>query len=336
MGDRAVVVLPQPVIEQTRGMIEPAGDLGTCVEAVHPWSAVAVCDGAVVWQAGPLLQTPWRSASKPMQLAVSWELLGDLPLTPEELAIGAASHSGEPEHVRWVQGLLTRLGLDEKDLRCGTHAPSHGSSAAAILRAQGSYSAVHNNCSGKHTFMLAAAARQGWDLDYRAPQHPLQQAIRARIDAWTGHKTSVALDGCGVPTFCLPLDGLARAWARLAEAMDDPLDTTRLGAIGRAMRDFPYLVSGTDRLDAAVMAAATEPMAVKVGAGGVFCIALPARRMGLAVKVHSGSMEALPVAVAETLRLAAPGAWQQPESWRPTLVRNVVGALAGHYRPAAS
>lgn len=336
-----------PEILQTRGGLDKAlgydralgqdgalgqtGALDTCVEAVHPWSAVAVQGGRIVWETGEPVATPWRSAAKPLQLATCLELLGDPSMQPEELAIGAASHSGQTVHVRWVREVLARLDVSERDLRCGTHPPSHLPSAEAVLREGGAYGPVHNNCSGKHAFMLAASARHGWDLDYRPAEHPLQQRILARVQEWTACSPALALDGCGVPTFCLPLHGLARAWSVIAEAMADPLDRTRLGPIGRAMREYPQLTSGIDRLDAAVMAQAAEPMAVKVGAGGVFCIALAQRKLGLAIKVHTGSMEALPAAVAETLRLAAPGAWQPPVDWKHLQVRNVAGALAGRF-----
>ena len=204
-----------PEILQTRGGYH--GKLAEVVEARHPWSAVAVVDGQVSWQVGPDLDTTWRSAAKPLQLAVCLELLGRPNLSPEELAIGAASHSGEPLHLRWVREVLARFDVAEADLRCGTHPPVHEPSAHAILRSDGEFGPIHNNCSGKHAFMLAAAARQRWDLDYRAPDHPLQVRIAEQVRQWCGDPLRLAVDGCGVPTFCLPLTAIARGWAAVAE-----------------------------------------------------------------------------------------------------------------------
>lgn len=316
-----------PEILQTRGGYD--GDLAEVVEARHPWSAVAVVDGEVRWQAGLDLDTTWRSAAKPLQLAVCLDLLGRPNLCAEELAIGASSHSGEPQHLRWVREVLARFDVAEADLRCGTHPPAHEPTAQAILRTDGDYGPIHNNCSGKHAFMLAASARQRWDLDYRSPQHPLQQRIIAQIASWCGTQPRLAVDGCGVPTFGLPLSAIARAWAVVAEATALGKAAAPLGPIGAAMAAQPWLTSGTGRLDESVVRHAREPMAVKVGAQGLFCIALPRRRMGLAIKVHSGSSEALPAAVAAALQLAAPDAWVEPPLWRLREVRNVSGLLVG-------
>lgn len=324
-----------PWIVQTRAGLGQAdsatADLGVCVESRHQWSAIGVQRGQIVYQSGPSGVTPWRSAAKPIQLATCLELLGDPWLQPQELAVGAASHSGQPQHIRWVREILARFDVAESDLRCGAHPPLHLPSAAEVLRSGGEYSDIHNNCSGKHAFMLATAARKGWPLDYRAPEHPLQQQILARVREWSGDNPQLALDGCGVPTFCLPLTAIARAWSVIAEAMVDDLDRTRLGPIGRAMATHPELTSGCERLDESIVRHAGGQMAVKVGAQGVFCIAIPDRGLGLAVKVWSGCGDALPCAVSAALSEVAPDLWQEPPAWRFVEVRNVVGRLAGLY-----
>ena len=311
---------------------------GACVESEHPVSAVALRDGAVAWRAGFDLETTFRSASKPFQLSCSLEALGDPDVTVEQMAVGAASHSAEPVHVALVESVLARFGAAAADLRCGAHAPVHVPSAEAVIRAGGRYTDLHNNCSGKHAFMLSAALKNGWEADYRAPSHPLQQRIYERLSAWMQHTPSLATDGCGVPTFAQPLSVVARAWERVAVAMDNvskraPGDAweERLGRVGWAMAQHPELTSGTGRLDLDVVRAAKEPMAVKIGAMGLFCIALPARRMSLAVKVHSGVSEALPALVAWALSQAAPGAWVEPDAWEFVRVRNVAGLDVGRW-----
>lgn len=323
---------------------------GDIVESIHPFCAVSVCDGQLAGRVGlaaddPGPVTPWRSASKPFQLATSLEALGDPAVDERELALGAASHSAEPVHIEGVMALLGRFGLDAGGLRCGAHPPVHAPSAEAILRSGGCFTDIHNNCSGKHTFMLAAAARQGWPLDYRPADHPLQVRNRARLERLCGGPSQVATDGCGVPTFAFPLAGLARAWGALGVAMaepgtptagEDPAGTARLSRIGWAMARFPELTSGTGRLDLDVVRRAVEPMAVKIGAQGVFCLALPARRLGIAVKVLTGVGEALPAAVAQTLAVLAPGAFGADEAWELLRVRNVAGAVVGGYRVAGA
>ncbi len=309
-----------PTVAQYRGEI---------VEALHPFSAVAVEGAQVVGRLGDEIQTTWRSASKPFQLATSLEALGDPEVDTRTLAIGAASHSAEPVHVALVEALLSRFGLEAGLLRCGAHPPVHTPSAEQILRAGGHFTDLHNNCSGKHTFMLAAAAQNGWALDYRPLAHPLQQRNRARLEALCGGPSATATDGCGVPTFGFPLSGLARAWAALAGAMADPDVDPRLSRIGWAMAQHPELTSGTGRLDLDVVRGAQESMAVKIGAMGVFCIALPRRRLGVAVKVATGSGDVLPAAVQAALDAFAPGAFVPPADWELLKIRNVVGQAVG-------
>ena len=149
------------------------------VESRHVGAAVVVdAGGRVLAAAGsPTLATYLRSAAKPFQLLAMLEhdLESVVPLRPEELAICAASHGGEPDHVRVVRELLARAGLVEALLRCGAHWPlEDGARNALLLEGLSHPLPVHNNCSGKHTAMLLTCSANGWPLDtYLQPDHPL-------------------------------------------------------------------------------------------------------------------------------------------------------------------
>jgi len=302
---------------------------GAFVESRHPFSVACARAGGEVTLAGPALATTFRSASKPFQLATSLEVLG-LPAVDETwLAVGAASHNAEPRHLALVEAILARFGVEASGLRCGAHAPVHVPSAEAVVRSGGHYTALHNNCSGKHAFMLAAARHAGWEMDYRPLSHPLQQRVLERLRGWAGEVTGTATDGCGVPTFHQPLQAVARSWLAVAEAMRAADGV--LGRIGWAMARHPALTSGEGRLDLDVVTHASEPLAVKVGAMGLFCMALPQRQMALAVKVEPGTNEALPAAVAWALCHFAPGSFTPPRDWTHLQVRNVVGDVVGRW-----
>ena len=88
-------------------------------------------------------------------------------------------------------------------------------------------------------------------------------------------------------------------------------------------------MSGTDRLDLAVVEQSPVPVACKIGAEGLFCVAVPTLGSGLAVKVHSGNGDALAVAVHAVLAelgLALGAEWP----W--ATVRNVRGLAVGERR----
>ncbi len=311
-----------PVVRQLRGPV---------VEAVHPYSVALVVDptfGTPATIEGPDLVTTYRSSAKPFQLAVALEALGDARFDDDELALGAASHSAQPRHLAVVERLLARFGLHEHELRCGAHPPMHAPSAEAILRADGRFTNLHNNCSGKHTFMLAACVAQGWSREYLAPEHPLQARVATRVAEVSGVRGELATDGCGVPTFGLPLSAIARGWAVVADAMRDPAGP-HLGRIGWAMARHPDLTSGDGRLDLDVVRHMGEPVAVKIGAQGLFCLAFPQRRLGVAIKVSSGSGDALAAATSATLARLVPESWREPEAWALRDLRNVVGRSVG-------
>lgn len=311
-------------IEQRRGF---------AVESVHAIDAVS-CDGAgdvrVLTGIDPL--TTFRSGAKPFQLEVSVELLDERErsqLSGLDLALGTASHHGERFHVEALSRLLTKLGRREEELRCGVHAPLSPAAAAALWQSGEAPTALCNNCAGKHTFMATACAAQGFAADYRSIEHPLQQAIRERLDQRTAHGVAgTVVDGCGVPCFVVKLSGMARAYASLARETR-VRGPSALSAIGRAMREHPLMVSGTEAFDAWLMQ--NSQMIAKVGSAGVFCLAVPDRALGLAIKVSTANEAVRPLAVMALMRRYFPGfvSAELPDAWR--VVTNHVGEPVGEY-----
>lgn len=316
-------------ILQLRGQ----GTQGDQVETSHRIAAVSVAGDDVrpIDPLSSLTGSTWRSAAKPLQLWCSLEALSDPPeLAPEWIALGASSHSGQDGQVAGVRAILARFGLDEGQLQCGAEPPAHRPTAEALLREGKPFLAVHNDCSGKHAFMLAACHAQGWSTaDYLDPVHPLQQRILALARGWCQEQPGVAVDGCGLPTLHLSLTGMARVWERLGQSLVEPQRDPRLHRIARAMADHPWFTSGDQRIDLALHRRATEPWIGKIGARGVFCFALPARGIGGALKVLDGDEDALAVAVPALVERLAPGALRPDPQWPYAQIRNVVGRIVG-------
>lgn len=310
---------------------------GHATEAVHAVAAAVVdASGHAVLTVGEPCTTTWRSAAKPFQLEASLSLLpAELAasLDPRALALGAASHSAQAAHVAGVRALMQRVGVDEAALGCGAHAPVHVASAETLLRAGQRPAPIHNNCSGKHTVMLAAHAATRGDAPlsaYLDPASPLQRHIAALVAERTGETgLTWVTDGCGAPCFVLSLAGMARAWAQLASAFDADAP---LGRIGRALHAEAWWMSGDGRLDLELVSAAMEPLVSKVGAAGVLCLALPRRGLGIALKVLSGSDAVRPLAAQALLERVAPGLVPAAPFAPHHLVRNVAGAVVGERR----
>ena len=218
------------------------------------------------------------------------------PADDEELALAAASHSGEPRHLHVVRRMLARLGPDpEQLLGCPPALPLDERTAAAVLAAGGVATRLQMNCSGKHAAMLLTCAAGGWPLPgYLRPDHPLQLALQSALERLAGEPVEhVAVDGCGAPQHALTLPGLARAFCRLVTA--GPGSAERRTA--DAMRAHPGLVGGTGR-DVTRLMDAVPGLLAKDGAEGVYAVAL-ADGSAVALKIEDGAARArVPVLVA--------------------------------------
>lgn len=273
--------------------------------------AIAGADGALLAGGGDADAAIFpRSAIKPLQAIplVESGAADRFELTDAELALACASHSGEARHTEAVAAWLQRIGCTAADLRCGAHLPYDAAAARDLIRRDERPSTLHNNCSGKHAGMLTLARHLEAPLaGYLDADHPVQRRIAEvlRDMASLDVLPSPGIDGCGVPTWPMPLSRVAVSAARLGTpamlARDRGQACTRLVA---AMRTHPLLVAGTGRPCSRIMAAIPE-VVVKTGAEGVYLATLPGRALGLALKVEDGSGRAAPVALLALLRAMA-------------------------------
>lgn len=229
-----------------------------------------------------------------------------------ELALACASHNGEPEHAALAQSMLERAGLSEANMECGTHWPSRQQTALDLAAGGKKPSQLHNNCSGKHSGFLCTCAHEGIDpTGYVKAEHRLQEMVRDAMESVTGAKHDPAhrgTDGCSIPTYAIPLQNLALGFARMATG--EGLPTQRAQAAKRlfdACMAEPFLVAGTDRADTALMRAAPGKIMVKIGAEGVFCAAIPAIGVGIALKCDDGAARAAEAIVARVLAILLRG-----------------------------
>jgi L-asparaginase II len=253
------------------------------VEAIHRVHAVAVRDGEVVAAAGDAaLLCFMRSSSKPLQAVPLARARDDL--TDEDLAIASASHRATEEQIAAVRALLARAPATEADLELG-------------LQEGRPPERIYHNCSGKHAGMLALCRARVWETQgYRLPDHPVQVACRdvhaEAADVWPASMPT-ASDGCGVVTFALPLEGMARAYSRFESLPGGE-------RVADAMRARPDLVGGPDGVDFALMRALPGWIA-KGGAEGLLCAAGP-DGIGVALKAEDGSSRPHAPAVAAFLQ----------------------------------
>jgi L-asparaginase II len=307
---------------------------GPAVESRHRVAvAVAESGGRLTAQVGDAEVPVFpRSAIKPIQAVplVETGAADAFALGDAELALACASHAGEPVHTERVAAWLARIGLTERGLACGAHAPLDREAARELRRAGGVPTPVHNNCSGKHTGMLTTAVHLGEPTaGYLDPAHPVQRRIRAVFEELMGAPLGEpGVDGCGVPSWPLPLDRLAVAMANLCER---PAAKRLLVA----MRAHPELVAGTGRLDTALMRARPDLVA-KGGAEGVHVAVVPDRGLAVAVKAEDGAGRAADVALLAVLDRLVGGIVDHPDlrAFAEPSIQNVAGRTVGAIRAA--
>jgi L-asparaginase II len=335
---------PAPLVEVRRGQI---------VESRHRGHVVAVDNqGTVVARLGqPEVTTYLRSSAKPFQAIplVATGAADRFGFTEKEIAIACASHNGEAIHTGTVAAMLQKIGLDASALKCGVHEP-FSAEVTAELRAAGLRPTVlHNNCSGKHTGMLALALHVGAPLEtYDQMENPVQQLILRSVSEFSGvpeAEIALGVDGCGAPVFGVPVVAMALMYARLAAPPEDfssPEARQAAARIFRAMTTHPEIVGGrAERLDTKVMMAGRGSIVSKVGAEGVYTAGIfrseewP-RGLGLALKIEDGEdRRSRPTVVIESLRqlcLLDDEAIQELAPYSRFAVRNHRGDEVGEVR----
>ena len=260
---------------------------GATVESRHVVHAVAVQDGAIIEAAGdPELVTFMRSSAKPLQALPLARARADLD--ERDLAIASASHMADDAQLAAVRALLAKAPAREEELECGPE----GNPPERI----------RHNCSGKHAGMLALCRAEGWRSEgYRLEAHRAQRTMLAelaRAAEVPEDDIPTAIDGCGVVTFALTLERMARAFSLIERLPGGD-------RVAGAMRAHPELIRGAGAPDTVLMQARPGWIA-KGGAEGLVCAARP-DGLGVAVKVADGNGRAVGPALAAFLaRLGEP------------------------------
>lgn len=301
---------PQPLFEVTRGRI---------VESTH-YGSIAVVDsrGKLIASYGdPQMVAFLRSSAKPFQALPFVERGGveRFGFTMRELALSCASHEGSALHLQTVLELQKKIGIDEASLQCGTHMPGDVDELRSLIVHNRQPTTNHNNCSGKHTAMLAHAKMRGLPLDnYLDTHHPIQKDILATFAEMcllTVKEVELGTDGCSAPNFAVPLYNAALGFARLCDPHELP--ETRASACARitsAMTAHPEMVSGYGEFDEQLMKTGEGRIVCKRGAEGYQIVGLlpgalgaDSPGVGIALKVSDGDASRLGSGLESTNRV---------------------------------
>lgn len=275
------------------------------VESVHRGSVAVVDRGGdlLYFWGDPDFPTVMRSCAKPFQALPLIESGASdrFGLTDEEIAVATGSISGQDFQVETVRRVLEKAGLNETLLQCGTHRPFHVPTAKRLDREGEKPGPLRNSCAGKHAGMLVTCVAKGWPLEpYRQPGHPLQLWIFEKISDFTGvppDQIRISVDGCGLPTYQVPLRNLALSFARLAD--------TRSPTISRLMncaRQHPEMIAGENRICTDLIKATRGRVFGKIGGEAAYGVSLFERGWGIGIKIEDGGLRGLGPTVVEVLK----------------------------------
>ncbi len=288
-------------VEVTRGLLVESRHRGTIV--------VVDGDGGVVFSRGDIDAGVFpRSACKAMQALplVESGAADAYGFGHKELALACSSHNGEDEHVALAASMLARASRDVEALECGAHWSSNQKTLIHQARTLEKPTALHNNCSGKHSGFVCACCHQGIDSKgYVGYEHPLQQQIRDTMQDLTGATLGADVcgtDGCSIPTYAVPLRALAHGFAKMATGQRlAPLRAQASRRLIEACMAEPFYVAGSGRACTELMQIAPGKIFCKTGAEGVFCAAIPEQGIAIAVKCDDGTGRAAEAMIAATL-----------------------------------
>ncbi len=269
------------------------------LESFHRGVICLVDDkGKVIFSVGDIQQICYpRSALKlvqhlPLIESGAAEAFG---FTLEEIAIMCGSHNGEAAHLKVVNGILKKIGMEKTTLKCGAQYPTLNEDRNELIIKHKSPEDIHNNCSGKHAGFLALCVHLGLSTeDYLEPSHPIQKMIKkvtSEMHEYPEDKIVTAVDGCSAPIFSLPVYNQAVAYKNLINPVQ--FDEKRRAAcklIVDAVTSYPFMIGGSKRYCTEMMEICGKRIFGKTGADGVYSLGFIKEKIGGCIKVDDGLM----------------------------------------------
>jgi len=295
------MISKQPiVIEVTRGPL---------VESTHNVMAAVVNEtGGLLYAWGnPQFLTYPRSAIKMLQAIPLIEsgAADKFALEERHIALACASHRGEKEHIQALSQWMEKAKISDSMYVCAPHWPFNENSAHDLARRGGQPTVLCNNCAGKHSALITTCLHLGENPSgYEKPEHPAQKRLRQILTETTKYdhgKAVHGIDGCGIPTYALPLQNIATGMASFVSSKESAARKTTCTRILQAVSKNPFYISGSDEFATAVIEKTQGRAIIKGGAEGVMAGVLPQKKMGFALKCVDGAGRATQLATVQLL-----------------------------------
>lgn len=284
-----------------------------------------------------------RSSAKPIQAVslVNSGAMENFHITLQELAIICSSHSGEDFHRAAVSSILNKIGLNETNLSCGIANPYNQDMINDLIKKGERPSQLFNCCSGKHAGMLALCKYYNYPIQgYTEPEHPVQQLIlktTAELLECPSDNITIGIDGCGIPTFMITLHQAAYLYSLLAHGSNHTGKYQEaFGLIQKAMTANPRMINGDKEFCTDLITHSDGKVIGKVGAEGIYCVAVPEKQLGICIKISDGNERAVyPVTthILSQMGVLNEQAMEKLKIWAYPPVKNHKGKVMGYTIP---
>ncbi|QDK38321.1 asparaginase [Bdellovibrio sp. NC01] len=288
------------VIEVTRGaIVESSHNVVASVvnEAGHPLHS---------WGNTQFVTFP-RSAIKMLQAIplVESGAAEHFQLDDRMIALACASHRGEKEHLAVLHEWAEKVKIPESMYVCAPHLPYNEASAHDFIRRNLKPTVFCNNCAGKHSGIITTCMHLHEDPHgYENPEHPAQKRLRKVLSEATkfDHAKAIhGIDGCGIPTYAMPLQNIAHGMATFIDSKLTGARKTAVDRIIKAVTTNPFFISGSGEFATAVIEKTQGRAIVKGGAEGVMAGFIPAKKVAFALKCSDGAGRATQLATVQLL-----------------------------------
>ncbi|MGF9858567.1 asparaginase [Priestia endophytica] len=309
---------------------------GSLVENVQRGD-IAVVDfsGKLQYYKGnPYKITYIRSSLKPIQ-TLNVFLSGAVQkygFDDEEISLMCSSHYGQENHKEVVERILKKIGLDMEDLLCGSKYSVKEEYKIEQIANHVKLTTANSDCSGKHGGMLASCLSKGYSIkEYNSKNHPLQKDIIDIVSDFCEIKENqleLGIDGCGVPVHGMPLYNAALGFAKIANPSKLKPDLKAAAEkVFKAINQAPEMIAGTGGFDTELIKHTNGKLIGKIGADGVYCLAIKDMGIGIALKVEDGNLNTIAPIVIRCLEELEVLSSSEIEDLAPFKSLNVVNTL---------
>lgn len=270
------------------------------IESIHYGIAILVKGEKIIQSWGNAdFKCFTRSIIKPIQAKVSLSFISK-NIPDKYIAIACASHNNTPEQLKTLLDLSQEYEIEEDSLKLGLLKGSNLSSG--YLKSK-----FAHNCAGKHSLMrISENSLNMQNINKTEPlqsnsetisqgnsyineSHSLQQSILSEIkrlsDIKNNQEIITGIDGCGLPTFLLSLQEMAKIFSKTAEEKE-------YQKIYKAMNEYPLLIGGPNQIDSLIMQARPNNFMAKGGAEGLMVVLNLTNQECLIIKIIDGSSRA--------------------------------------------